>query len=462
MKKTISFLLTIILLLSVFAISTSAETNQKLSTQLAESLNNMSDTDKIHVWIMLGKLNTKSDSELERMAYEECGLSYGDTLSVDQKNQVRRKKLELMYHDRHQAVKELLSKMGVAYSDVVGGWNDNDPHEGWKPEFYLTKSRILNIVDIEEIDTIDLCYDNYYLVGSMNDWKIDQAYRLHNRGEGILEITRITLSEKDVFKIVKSDDGSTYSESDCYPVEGNYNDDGTLIKCDSPYYYLEFCPASNQEDSYWHDGTIYLENLEPPEDDSEPLNVYDKLCAYLSEKGYAGLCTPNHFEELYRHVDSDGEADWVLLNAYVGEPYPWYGMGIIGNRVIISGTYPVFTFGMALYDVKEDTFYDLYTLKDYDHYDGIAEAIDLNGKGKLLGDLDGDDNISILDATLIQRCEINVTDYPESDWINESDLVNESFNPIHYYSDFNRDGDRNILDATCIQRYLIGATYPIG
>ena len=137
-------------------------------------------------------------------------------------------------------------------------------------------------------------------------------------------------------------------------------------------------------------------------------------------------------------------------------------MGIIGNRVIISGTYPVFTFGMALYDVKEDTFYDLYTLKDYDHYDGIAEAIDLNGKGKLLGDLDGDDNISILDATLIQRCEINVTDYPESDWINESDLVNDSFNPIHYYSDFNRDGDRNILDATCIQRYLIGATYPIG
>lgn len=80
----------------------------------------------------------------------------------------------------------------------------------------------------------------------------------------------------------------------------------------------------------------------------------------------------------------------------------------------------------------------------------------------MLGDIDGDDSISILDATMIQRCEIHVADYPEKDWINESDLVDDSFKPIHYYSDFNRDGERNILDATCIQRYLIGATYPIG
>lgn len=462
MKRIISLLLALALLLSAFVISTSAETNHKLSAPLTEALSKMSDTDKIHVWIMLGKLNTKSDSELERIAYEECGFTYGDTLSVDQKNQVRRKKLELMYNDRHQAVKELLSKMSVEYSDVVGGWNDNDSHEGWKPEFYLTKAKILEVTDIEEIDTIDLCYDNYYVVGTMNDWKISQEYRLNNRGEGILEFFQITLSENDVFKIVKSDDGSTYSESDCYPVEGNYNDDGTLIKFDSPYYYLGFCPAGNQEGLNWHDGTIYLENLEPPVDDPEPLNVYDKLCAYLSEKGYSGSCNPNNFEELYRHVDSDEKVDWVLLNAYVDAPDPWYGMGIIGNRVIVSGTYPVFTFGMALYDAQEETFYDLYQMTDYSQYNGLEAAINTYGKGKLLGDIDGDNSISVVDVTMIQRCVAKIADYPESDWIAESNLVNDFFKPIHYYSDFNRDGDRSILDATCIQRYLAGMTYPIG
>ena len=188
--------------------------------------------------------------------------------------------------------------------------------------------------------------------------------------------------------------------------------------------------------------------------------VYDKLVSYINERGYGAFI--NDFNCLYVHDPSNGETDWILMHVYVGSPHPWYGMGIIGNRVIVSGTYPVFTFGMGLYDVKKDAFYDLYAMKDYDHYDGLAEAIDRYGKGKLLGDLDGDDSITILDATMIQRCEINAADYPESDWINESELVDDVFKPIHYYSDFNRDGERNILDATCIQRYLIGAPYPIG
>lgn len=193
--------------------------------------------------------------------------------------------------------------------------------------------------------------------------------------------------------------------------------------------------------------------------DPNPTLYYaDKFAEYCASQSEEVL----DYDELYYHRGDDGELDWVLLYAHGGWPDPWYGMGIIGNRVIVSGTYPVFTFGMGLYDVKKDAFYDLYAMKDYDHYDGLAEAIDRYGKGKLLGDLDGDDSITILDATMIQRCEINAADYSESDRINESELVDDVFKPIHYYSDFNRDGERNILDATCIQRYLIGAPYPIG
>lgn len=191
-----------------------------------------------------------------------------------------------------------------------------------------------------------------------------------------------------------------------------------------------------------------------------PSFVYDKLISYLIERGYGEYITD--LECLYAHDAPNGETDWALMHVYVGAPYPWYGMGIIGNRVIVSGTYPVFTFGMALYDVKEDAFYDLYTMTDYDRYEGLAEALDRYGKGKLLGDIDGDDEISIIDVTILQRCEAKIREYPESDWIVESDVVNDVFKPIHYYSDFNRDGERNILDATYVQRYLVGLFYAVG
>ena len=452
----LSFILITTLLLGSFVINTGAASNEKLSVPLVKTLSGLTNSDKLHVWVMLKKLNLKDDYTLEKIAYEACGFVYGDNLSVEQKQQVRNKKIQLMHEDRHQAVKELLSRMGVEYDNIVSGWNEDDIYQGWEPEFYLSKAKILEIVNIDEIDTIDLCYDDYYLVGTMNDWKIDQTYRLYNRGEGTLEISQIAISENDVFKIVKSTDGATYSEANSYPSEGNYNDDGKLITHESQYYYLSFCPTGGKEGVYWHDGAIYLEDLVPPYENTDTPDIYNMLCTYLNEQTNGRYSAPEYYEVLYTHFSPLGEADWVLLYTYVDAPDPWYGMGIISNRVIVSGTFPLFTFGMALYDTQKKAFYDLYKMWDYVEYDGLAKAIDKYGKGKLLGDIDCDDSISIIDATIIQRCLAGLCDYPESDWIKESDVVNDFFKPIHYYSDFNRNGERDILDATAIQRHLAG------
>ena len=190
--------------------------------------------------------------------------------------------------------------------------------------------------------------------------------------------------------------------------------------------------------------------------------VRERLAAFIADNNPNAYYKIHRYEELYTHKDADNNTDWVLLMAQIDYPQPWYGMGIIGNRVIVSGTFPVFRFKMGLYDAKEDTFYDLYGMPDYGKYNGLAKAIDTYGYGKLLGDIDGDDAITILDATLQQRCEANMMDYPESDWITESELVNDLFKPIHYYSDFNRDGERDIVDATCIQRFIADMPYPVG
>jgi len=190
--------------------------------------------------------------------------------------------------------------------------------------------------------------------------------------------------------------------------------------------------------------------------------IRERLVAFIAENNPNAHYEIHRYEERYTHMDADNNTDWVLLYAQIDYPTPNYNMGIIGNRVIVSGNFPVFRFKMALYDAKEDTFYDLSKMTDYEKYNGLTEAIDAYGYGKLLGDLDGDDAITILDVTLQQRCEAHTMDYPESDWIASSEYILEMFNPIHYYSDFNRDGNRDIVDTTCVQRYLAGMDYPIG
>ena len=194
--------------------------------------------------------------------------------------------------------------------------------------------------------------------------------------------------------------------------------------------------------------------------DPEPLNIYDKLCEYQREIsfGYDSLIDP--YEELYTHYDENGEADWVLLYAVGGGEEPWTACKIFNHRVYWKDTtYSLFEFGMGLYDVKEDTFKDISRMTDYNAYDGLAEAIDQYGKGVLLGDIDRDDEISVLDVTILQRCIAKIMKYPENDTI---EAYSSSYTDIRYYSDFNRDGERDLLDATCIQRYLAGLPFKIG
>ncbi|MBQ8860635.1 MAG: type I pullulanase [Ruminococcus sp.] len=73
-------------------------------------------------------------------------------------------------------------------------------------------------------------------------------------------------------------------------------------------------------------------------------------------------------------------------------------------------------------------------------YDGTQKPVDPTpGVSSLIGDVDGDDLISVVDATLVQR---NVAHKNE---FNENQIT---------AADTNKSGDIEILDATNIQRYL--------
>ena len=190
----------------------------------------------------------------------------------------------------------------------------------------------------------------------------------------------------------------------------------------------------------------YYDDLEPiPEDDN--YLYLDKLY-----KQYGQL--PLKYDEVYYHTDETGEIDWALVYAYNG-----FGFedvitdGVIGGRYIYlpSPEHP-FTVRYAVYDVKEDHFYDLV---DYDYlkptdvferYDGLYEvwqALDLSEMSleMICGDANGDRSMDIVDATWIQRYLVSL--------VSKYDIAETA-------ADVDGDGDVTIIDSTRIQRSLVG------
>ena len=165
------------------------------------------------------------------------------------------------------------------------------------------------------------------------------------------------------------------------------------------------------------------------------------------------------YRELYYHHDGADNIDWALVSCKLNNAEPMPYSAVIGNRVILHDSCSLpFSSGYAVYDVREDRFINA-GAKEAAAYDGFIKAVDNDVKeGRLLGDLDGDNEITAIDATIIQRCEVHIRDFPADDLIQP---YGETQFALKYYSDFNRDGERDVVDATCIMRYSVGLPYHI-
>ena len=98
----------------------------------------------------------------------------------------------------------------------------------------------------------------------------------------------------------------------------------------------------------------------------------------------------------------------------------------------------------AAYDALTD---DQKALIDEDTYKILTDAEEALDNIVLLGDVDGDGKVTIVDATYIQRYLVDI----------KMDSLNEAA------ADVDGDGVVTIVDATLIQRYLveIPVKYPI-
>ncbi len=175
---------------------------------------------------------------------------------------------------------------------------------------------------------------------------------------------------------------------------------------------------------------------------------------------------PSFYSELYYHyTEQNGEMsiDWAFIHC-VKDMWDTFGFSsylILGDKVFEPGDveYKPFFVPYAVYDVEKDEFIDI-QYADYTQYEGIEECMNKWAVGRVIGDMDIDGTLSVLDATVIQRCFAGIEEFSQYD-------LCESYNhsavygteKLAYYSDFDRDGKRTILDATAIQHKLAGLEY---
>ncbi len=167
------------------------------------------------------------------------------------------------------------------------------------------------------------------------------------------------------------------------------------------------------------------------------------------------------YDEIYEHTDENGEVDWAIVKAEKkGLSYtPVYtspGYFEFGNRVLdIKDELEPFHFGMGVYSVRHDRFFDVSAPELYE-LDDLERVWTEIGAGRLMGDMDDDNALTSVDAVLIQRCQAGLIDYPTEDQNIPSDWARGA---IGFFSDFDQDGERTIMDATAIQRYLANLPY---
>ena len=128
---------------------------------------------------------------------------------------------------------------------------------------------------------------------------------------------------------------------------------------------------------------------------------------------------------------------------------------VIADRVINSSVGAEnFKFGYGIYDVAMGKFVDLYDIKDdLSFYTGLYDVLWDLKIGKPIGDADNDGELTIVDATLIQRYRAKLISDEE---IGEVYWLCDENDREMKYADADQDGEVTILDATRIQRNLAG------
>ncbi len=212
-----------------------------------------------------------------------------------------------------------------------------------------------------------------------------------------------------------------------------------------------------------------------PEYDVSDYKYYDKAVEF----NYG--IEPWYYDELYYHYSDENseEPDWALVYIYTDVAdmrLLRYGV-VVENMAICTQTQDMYSNSRHYVYVSA---LDKFLYVEYSQIEEVlencpdfVEVIEENNYGQRIGDINDDFIVNILDATYIQRLLAGykdtvsvrlVTSSKErrSEYVDTVDTIYANYVYVDgkwhweyaYISDFNRDGERTILDATAIQMKL--------
>lgn len=216
-----------------------------------------------------------------------------------------------------------------------------------------------------------------------------------------------------------------YYGDGCYGVVEN----GTMLDC----------IRGGHHDKGGSDDRLYLEQF----------RKYANLDEYDSESySYSGPL-------FYYYEKGKDEPSWFLARGNTGSAACAVIYGIFDDYFLINNyiEYPS-DFNWHVYIYEEDKFYALEDIWEEGFADkeiAFSAYLVPNGYAGILGDADGDGELSVLDATQIQMQIAGLCEREER--IPASHHFGDE---VIYQSDIDHDGDVSVLDATQIQMKLAG------
>jgi len=149
MKRIISLVLVMLMLVSVVSVTASADDNGKIADNLASVLESIDDNYKLEIFVTL--YDTVDEDLVVKMTYEQCGLTKETANTSEEVNlylSTYRKVKASFYKAYNNSAFE---KMNIAAEDVVF-------LSGMTPYFILkaTKSKIYELTQLEEVAFINL------------------------------------------------------------------------------------------------------------------------------------------------------------------------------------------------------------------------------------------------------------------------------------------------------------------
>lgn len=306
-----------------------------------------------------------------------------------------------------------------------------------------------------------------YVVFKNDQNRIRERNRMNRMGANLYWLGDLTLSTATPFKIALTQEVGT--QPTLYPAG---EDDYYIPRYNSAFFYVEFTPdgsnCGDSSDMGWYDGYVSAYPCEPPrEDETDYVPVTDKQMKTNRYEAAFKAAYPTaeylcDYEELYYHCDMFDSDDWTLVKLTSKGPLEGGGYGVFDDIAVFSAEDYPFTLGFGVFDVKEQKFYSISQAwnKGYDDlHDVFVHIAPQYADTVVLGDADGDNELTIIDVTHIQRSLANIEEL-DDEWVFQHQT--NVFGPqMTYLSDYDCDGQRTILDATLIQRQLAGISrYP--